>query len=67
MTLNECSTADDAITAALVQGLHAFMASEALVNANTTQSEQKRTYYISRALYYSQRLSQLASRAKISA
>jgi hypothetical protein len=40
---------------------------EALINANTTTSEQKRTYYISRAMYYSQRLSQLASRAKISA
>jgi hypothetical protein len=40
---------------------------EALINANTTTSEQKRTYYISRAMYYSQRLKQLASRAKISA
>ena len=40
---------------------------EALTNANTTKSEQKRTYYISRAMYYSQRLQQLASRAKISA
>ena len=40
---------------------------EALTNANTTTSEQKRTYFISRAMYYSQRLSQLASRAKISA
>ena len=40
---------------------------EALTNANTTNSEQKRTYYTSRALYYSQRLSQLASRAKITA
>jgi hypothetical protein len=40
---------------------------EALISANTTNSEQKRTYFISRALYYSQRLSQLASRAKISA
>jgi len=40
---------------------------EALINANTTKSEQKRTYYISRSLYYAQRLSQLASRAKISA
>jgi hypothetical protein len=40
---------------------------EALVNANTTQSEQKRTYFISRALYYSNRINQLASRAKISA
>ena len=40
---------------------------EALLNANTTNSEQKRTYYTSRALYYSQRLQQLASRAKITA
>ena len=40
MTLNECSTADDAITAALVQGLHAFMASEALANASDTQIER---------------------------
>jgi len=40
---------------------------EALVNANITKSEQKRTYFTSRALYYSQRLTQLASRAKISA
>ena len=40
MTLNECSTADDAITAALVQGLHAFMASEALLNASDTQIER---------------------------
>ena len=39
MTLNDCSTADDAITAALVQGLHAFMASEALVNANDNYLE----------------------------
>ena len=40
---------------------------EALTNANITKSEQKRTYFISRAMYYSQRLQQLASRAKISA
>ena len=29
MTINESSTAAEAITAATVQGLHAFMASEA--------------------------------------
>jgi hypothetical protein len=40
---------------------------EALVNANTTTSEQKKAFYLSRALYYSQRLSTLANRAKISA
>ena len=40
MTLNECSTADDAITAALVQGLHAFMASEEIANASDTQMER---------------------------
>ncbi len=40
---------------------------EALTIANTTTSEQKRTYYTSRAMYYSQRISQLVSRAKISA
>jgi hypothetical protein len=40
---------------------------EALTIANTTTSEQKRTYYTSRAMYYSQRISQLVGRAKISA
>ena len=40
---------------------------EALTSANTTTSEQKKAYYLSRALYYSQRLSTLAQRAKISA
>jgi len=40
---------------------------EALLQANTTQSEQKRAYYLSRAMYYSQRLGTLAKRAKISA
>ena len=39
MTLNECSTADDAITAALVQGLHAFMAAEAKAAATDDQLE----------------------------
>ena len=40
---------------------------EALTNANTTTSEQKRTYYTSRALYYSNRLNSIVSRAKITA
>ena len=39
MTLNELSTAADAITAATVQGLHAFMASEAKAAATDTQLE----------------------------
>ena len=40
MTLNECTTDERAITAAQVQGLHAFMASEALLNASDTQIER---------------------------
>ena len=40
---------------------------EALTTANTTTSEQKRTYFTSRAMYYAQRLNALISRAKISA
>ena len=40
MTINETTSAADAITAALVQGLHAFMASEALLNASDTQIER---------------------------
>ena len=40
MTLNESSPAADAITAAQVQGLHAFMASEEIVNASDTQIER---------------------------
>jgi len=39
MTHNESSTAADAITAATVQGLHAFMASEAKAAATDTQLE----------------------------
>ena len=39
MTHNETTSAADAITAALVQGLHAFMASEALVRVNDNQLE----------------------------
>ena len=40
---------------------------EAITNANTTTSEQKKAFYLSRALYYSQRLNTLAKRAKITA
>ena len=40
MTLNECTIDENAITAAQVQGLHAFMASEALVNSSDTQIER---------------------------
>ena len=43
MTLNESSTAADAITAATVQGLHAFMASAATEPANDTQFEAAAT------------------------
>ena len=39
MTINESSTAAEAITAATVQGLHAFMASEAKAAATDTQLE----------------------------
>ena len=39
MTLNELSTAADAITAATVQGFHAFMATEAKAAATDTQLE----------------------------
>ena len=39
MTLNECSTAADVITAAQVQGLHAFLSSEAKAAATDTQLE----------------------------
>ena len=40
---------------------------EALTIANTTKSEQKKAYYTSRALYYSNRLNSIISRAKITA
>ena len=39
MTINESTTAAEAITAATVQGLHAFMASEAKAAATDTQLE----------------------------
>ena len=39
MTLNVCTTDENAITAAQVQGLHAFMASESKTAANDTQLE----------------------------
>ena len=39
MTINESSTAAEAITAATVQGLHAYMASEAKAAATDTQLE----------------------------
>ena len=39
MTINESSTAAEAITAATVQGLHAYMASEAKLAATDTQLE----------------------------
>ncbi len=39
MTIKESSTAAEAITAATVQGLHAFMASEAKAAATDTQLE----------------------------
>ena len=39
MTINELSTAADAITAATVQGFHAFIASEAKAAATDTQLE----------------------------
>ena len=39
MTIKESSTAAEAITAATVQGLHAFMASEAKAEATDTQLE----------------------------
>ena len=39
MTINETTSAADAITAALVQGLHAFMASEAKAAATDTALE----------------------------
>ena len=38
-----------------------------LTEANTTQSEQKRDYYTSKALYNAKRLSTLVSNAKIGA
>ena len=40
MTINETTSAAVAINAALVQGLHAFMASEALLNASDTEIER---------------------------
>ena len=38
MTLNECTIDENAITAAQVQGLHAFMASEAKAAAKGLQA-----------------------------
>ena len=40
MTLNECTTDENAITAAQVQGLYAFMASEAFATASDTEIER---------------------------
>ena len=39
MTLNECSTAADAITAAQVQGLHQFIHNESKPKASDIQLE----------------------------
>ena len=39
MTINESTTAAEAITAATVQGLHAYMATEAKAAATDTQLE----------------------------
>ena len=40
MTLNECTTADHALNVALVQGLHAFIASGEPVTSSDTQIER---------------------------